>query len=88
MEVAIGWLILGALFGAVAAERKGWNLAVGILAGALLGILAPLLFFLSGITGGDPANVKCPFCAEMIKAEARICKHCGKPVGRKRKTAR
>jgi hypothetical protein len=24
---------------------------------------------------------KCPFCAEVIKAEAVVCKHCGRDVG-------
>jgi hypothetical protein len=24
--------------------------------------------------------VKCPFCAEWVKAEARVCKHCGKDI--------
>ena len=24
--------------------------------------------------------VKCPFCAEMIKPEATVCKHCGRDV--------
>jgi hypothetical protein len=26
-------------------------------------------------------NIKCPFCAEFIKPEAVICKHCGKTIG-------
>jgi hypothetical protein len=25
-------------------------------------------------------NRKCPFCAEIVKAEAKICKHCGKDL--------
>lgn len=25
--------------------------------------------------------VKCPFCAELIKAEAKVCRHCSREVG-------
>jgi RNA polymerase subunit RPABC4/transcription elongation factor Spt4 len=28
----------------------------------------------------DPINRKCPYCAEIIKAEAKVCKHCGRDV--------
>jgi len=28
----------------------------------------------------DPDSVKCPHCAEQIKAEAKVCKHCGRDV--------
>jgi hypothetical protein len=32
-------------------------------------------------TGGDvAAQVECPFCAEMISARARKCRHCGETV--------
>jgi hypothetical protein len=24
--------------------------------------------------------VKCPFCAELVKAEAKVCKHCGRDI--------
>ena len=28
----------------------------------------------------DGIRKKCKFCAELIKAEAKVCKHCGKDV--------
>lgn len=33
---------------------------------------------LSGKTFGR--NMKCPFCAEVVLREAKICKHCGKEI--------
>ena len=69
------WPILGALIGVAAAQRKGFNLAGGILGGLLLGPLAVLMFFVSGVTRSDSRR-KCPFCAEWIKEEAVVCPHC------------
>jgi len=30
----------------------------------------------------EPREKKCPFCAEQVKAEAVVCKHCGKDIPR------
>jgi hypothetical protein len=73
------WALFGALIGVAAAQKKGFSMAGGILGGLLLGPLAFLLFFVSGITKGDQQK-KCRFCAEFIKADARVCKHCGRDV--------
>lgn len=32
-------------------------------------------------------EVKCPYCSEMIKADATVCKHCGRDVRKQRNTA-
>ncbi len=79
------WAFVGALLGVVAAQKKGFSLAGGIIGGLLLGPLAFLLFFVSGISSGD-ASKKCPHCAEWIKAEAVVCKHCHRPVTAPRPT--
>ena len=75
---AIFWLLLGALVGYAASQRKGFSPVAGLLGGALLGLLSPLLFLVSGtgIKGAD--GKKCPDCAESVKVDARVCKHCGK----------
>jgi hypothetical protein len=85
----IVWALIGALIGVAASQKKGFPLAGGIIGGLLLGPLAFLLFFVSGITKGD-AQRKCPHCAEFIKAEATVCKHgnreiVSRPVARPRK---
>ena len=80
--MAIYWLLLGALIGTAAALRRGFNIAAGALGGALLGPLAFLMFFVSGVASSD-VRKKVPYCAEWIRAEASVCKHCGRDVDAK-----
>jgi Domain of unknown function (DUF4156) len=75
----IFWPLLGVLIGLAAARKKGFSQATGVVGGALLGPLAFLMFAVSGATRGEK-NKKCPHCAEWIKDEARVCKHCGRDV--------
>lgn len=77
----IAWALFGALLGVAASQKKGFSMVGGVIGGLLLGPLAFLLFFVSGVSGGE-ANKKCPACAEWIKAEATVCKHCRQPVAR------
>lgn len=51
--------------------RKGQ--AVG---GAILGIVAGPLGVIIALAV-DGGNKKCPQCAEQVKKEANVCKHCG-----------
>ncbi|NBW11762.1 MAG: hypothetical protein EBR82_27395 [Caulobacteraceae bacterium] len=67
------WVACGAI-GGVAANVRGWNVVVGILAGLLLGPLALLLFFVGGIIAAGGKT--CPECAEKIKAAAKVCRFC------------
>lgn len=73
------WLLIGALIGAYAAQKKGFSMVAGLLGGALLGPLAILMFAVSRV-GDEGKQVKCPFCAEPVKAEAKVCKHCHKDL--------
>lgn len=74
LRVLAFWL-LGALIGVAAAQKKGFSMVAGVLGGLLLGPFAFLMFFVSGISAED-RNRKCPYCAEFVKADASVCKHC------------
>lgn len=77
--LAISWMLLGALIGVAAAQKRGVSMVSGVIGGLLLGPLAFLMYFVSGVSKGDQ-NKKCPYCAEFVKAEAAICKHCRKEL--------
>lgn len=72
--------LFGGLLGYAAADKRGFSPVAGVVAGVFLGPFAFLLFLVSGITRGD-ASRKCPRCAEWIKADAIVCKHCRGEIG-------
>lgn len=72
---ALAWMLLGALIGVAASQKRGFSMVAGVLGGLLLGPLAFLMYFVSGTSSSD-VNKKCPHCAEFIKADAKVCKHC------------
>ena len=71
------FLIAAGMAGALIAGRNGRNPIVWFTLCALF----PLLIVVIAVL---PARVskgytqKCPYCAEIIKEEARFCKHCGR----------
>lgn len=75
MEI-LGWWIIGALIGYAASQKKGFSPVGGVLGGMWLGPLAFLMFMVSGVTKEDANRKKCPHCAEWVKGDAKICKHC------------
>ena len=86
MEILIWSIVLG-LIPALIARSKGRSFALWWLYGALLFIVA---LPHSIIIKADREYIekrqladgmkKCPFCAEMINGDARVCKHCGRDI--------
>jgi hypothetical protein len=74
------WPLLGAAIGAYAAQKKGFSTVGGVIGGILLGPLAFLLFFVSGVVSSGEQQRKCPYCAEWVRPEATVCKHCHKEI--------
>jgi hypothetical protein len=83
MGFVIIWIICGGI-AAMIASSKGGSGAIGFLVGVLLGPFGIIAAFFMGdekklqerqITTGD--SKKCPRCAELVKPDALVCKHCG-----------
>jgi len=88
MEVLIGlfggWLLvvlfiwfIFPVLSAIVANSKGRSSFIWFIMGLLLGPFSLLVALLPPIerTG---VTKKCPDCAEIVKREANVCKHCGK----------
>lgn len=71
--VGLIFAIAGMFIGAWAALRRGFSVAGGVVGGLVLGAFSPLMFFVA-------KKRRCPSCAEMVKDEARTCKHCHAPL--------
>ena len=89
MEWIIVWLLC-AVIGAVISGNKGRGAGGGFFLGLLFGPLGILLAaVLPAVNTQPPSEArqlaggtvkKCPFCAELIRLEATVCKHCGRDV--------
>lgn len=86
MEIAIVAALLG-LIPATIARKKGRRFAPWWVYGFLLFIVAlpHALLLKSDVTQIEVQQAaqglkKCPFCAEMIKPDARVCRYCGRDL--------
>ena len=86
----MGILLLAILIGlipAVVARNKGYSFALWWIYGAAIFIVAlPHALLMRPNARGieyqasAAGNRKCPYCAEIIKAEAVVCRYCGRDV--------
>lgn len=90
MEIVIGWLICAIVVAVIASNRGrsgfGWFLIAALLS-PLIGLILVLVFPKRGVaamatdeTGQKitaETHVRCPDCRELVRKDARKCKHCG-----------
>lgn len=88
MEIFFFWLIFSIVVGVAASSRGrsgfGW-FVLSVLISPLLALILVLVLSRKGgeavYVGGERAtpetHVRCPDCRELVRADARKCKHCG-----------
>jgi hypothetical protein len=75
LMLVFGWVVLG-LVGATLLRSRGMKPSAAFAVGLLLGPFSLL------VAVATPTSKKCPMCAELVKKDALVCKHCGHQFGR------
>lgn len=71
------WAVLGAIGTAYMWERKQRDPMTGAMIGAVLGFLGGIILLAPLWILVPAAGKQCPRCAEKVRKEAQVCKHCG-----------
>ena len=82
------WLLFSVIVGWFAHQKGRSGIAfflISIVISPMIGLIVVLIIKPSGevmeqrmLLSGEGKT--CPFCAEVVRAEALICKHCGKDI--------
>ena len=75
-------IVVGTFFGVIAAliaRQKGRSELRWFIVGFLFHVIGLIVLFLPPVTKAGITK-KCPKCAEIIKAEAKVCRFCGREL--------
>lgn len=77
MRGLVLFFALSGFAGAIIAARKGRNPLVWFLLCAIAPLVIAVIILLPPLPNAGYTR-KCPFCSEIIKEDAKLCKHCGR----------